>query len=34
MSYPEILAEIKLMIEEQLPYQTAAFKSRAKKISP
>ncbi|MEO6732682.1 MAG: hypothetical protein ABIN01_15785 [Ferruginibacter sp.] len=28
--YPEILPEIKLMIEEQLPHQTAAFKSRAK----
>jgi hypothetical protein len=28
--YPEIVAEIKLIIEEQLPYQTAAFKSRAK----
>jgi hypothetical protein len=30
--YPEILSEIKLLIEQQLPYQTAAFKSRAKKI--
>ena len=28
--YPEILPEIKLLIEEQLPNQTAAFKSRAK----
>jgi hypothetical protein len=28
--YPEILPEIKLIIEEQLPHQTAAFKSRAK----
>ena len=28
--YPEILPEIKLLIEEQLPHQTAAFKSRAK----
>jgi hypothetical protein len=28
--YPEILPEIKLLIEEQLPRQTAAFKSRAK----
>ncbi len=32
--YPEILPEIKLIIEEQLPYQTAAFKSRAKKLRP
>ena len=31
-SYPEILPEIKLLIEEQLPQQTAAFKSRAKKL--
>ena len=30
--YPEILPEIKLLIEEQLPHQTAAFKSRAKKM--
>lgn len=30
--YPEILPEIKLLIEEQLPHQTAAFKSRAKKL--
>ena len=28
--YPEIIPEIKLLIEEQLPHQTAAFKSRAK----
>lgn len=28
--YPEILPEIKLVIEEQMPQQTAAFKSRAK----
>lgn len=28
--YPEIIPEIKLMIEEQLPQQSAAFKSRAK----
>ena len=28
--YPEIIGEIKLLIEEQLPYQSAAFKSRAK----
>ncbi|UEG49184.1 hypothetical protein LK994_11130 [Ferruginibacter lapsinanis] len=30
--YPEILPEIKLMVEEQLPHQTAAFKSAAKKV--
>lgn len=30
--YPEILPEIKLLIEEQLPNQTAAFKSRARRI--
>ena len=29
---PEILPEIKLLIEEQLPAQTAAFKSRAKQL--
>lgn len=28
--YPEIIPEVKLLIEEQLPHQTAAFKSRAK----
>ncbi len=28
--YPEILPEVKLLIEDQLPHQTAAFKSRAK----
>lgn len=28
--YPEILPEIKLIIEEQMPHQTAAFKVRAK----
>ncbi len=28
--YPEILPEIKLLIEEQMPHQTAAFKARAK----
>jgi hypothetical protein len=28
--YPEILPEIKLLVQEQLPHQTAAFKSRAK----
>jgi hypothetical protein len=30
--YPEIIPEIKLLIEEQIPHQTAAFKSRAKKF--
>ncbi|MFT3681072.1 MAG: hypothetical protein QM791_12410 [Ferruginibacter sp.] len=30
--YPEIVPEIKLLIEDQLPNQTAAFKSRAKKV--
>ena len=28
--YPEIIPEIKLIIQEQLPHQSAAFKSRAK----
>ena len=28
--YPKIIPEIKLLIEDQLPHQTAAFKSRAK----
>lgn len=28
--YPEIIPEIKLLIQEQLPHQTAAFKVRAK----
>jgi hypothetical protein len=28
--YPEIVPEIKLIIEEQLPHQSAAFQSRAK----
>ncbi len=28
--YPEIISEVKLLIEEQLPHQTAAFKQRAK----
>ena len=28
--YPEIIPEIKLLIQDQLPHQTAAFKSRAK----
>lgn len=30
--YPEIIPEIKLLIEEQLTHQSAAFKSRAKQI--
>ena len=30
--YPEILLEIRLLIEEQLPHQTAAFKSKAKQL--
>src|SRR5690606_35252776 len=30
--YPEIIPEIKLLIEDQLPHQTAAFASRAKKV--
>ncbi|MBX3253517.1 MAG: hypothetical protein KF862_05195 [Chitinophagaceae bacterium] len=30
--HPDIIPEIKLLIEQQMPYQTAAFKSRAKKI--
>jgi hypothetical protein len=30
--YPEIMPEIKLLIEDQFPHQTAAFKSRAKKL--
>ncbi|MES2848296.1 MAG: hypothetical protein V4685_04535 [Bacteroidota bacterium] len=28
--YPEIIPEVKLLIEDQLPHQTAAFKVRAK----
>ncbi len=30
--YPEIIPEIKLLIEDQIPHQTAAFKRRAKKV--
>jgi hypothetical protein len=30
--YPEIISEIKLLIEDQLPYQTTGFKGRAKKL--
>jgi len=31
-SYPEIVPELKLIIEERWPYETPAFHSRAKKI--
>ena len=30
--YPEIIPEIKLLIDEQITHQSAAFKSRAKKF--
>ena len=30
--YPEIKTELKLIIEDQLPHQSAGFKSRAKKV--
>jgi|SRR5437868_6041962 len=30
--YPEITAEVKLLIEEQLPHQTIGYRSRAKKL--
>jgi hypothetical protein len=30
--YPEILPEVRLLIEEQWLYQTAAFRSRSKKL--
>ena len=30
--YPEIIPEVKLLIEDQMPYQTAAFKTRSKKF--
>lgn len=30
--YPAIKTELKLLIEDQLPHQTAGFKSRAKKV--
>jgi hypothetical protein len=30
--YPDIKSELKLIIEDQLPHQSAGFKSRAKKI--
>lgn len=32
--YPEIKSELKLIIEDSLEHETAAFKSRAKKILP
>lgn len=32
MKYPDIKTELKLVIEDQLPQQTAGFKSRAKKV--
>lgn len=31
-TYPEIKPELRLLIEDQIPYQTAGFKSRANKI--
>lgn len=33
-NYPEIKPELKLIINDRLDYETAAFKSRAKKILP
>lgn len=30
--YPEIIPEIKILIDEQLPHQTVAFRSRAQKL--
>ena len=30
--YPEIIPEIKLLIQDQIPHQTAAFKGRSKKL--
>lgn len=32
--YPEVKSELKLIIEDSLEHETAAFKSRAKKILP
>lgn len=32
MKYPDIRQELKLIIEDQLPHQTAGFKSRAKRV--
>ena len=31
-SYPEIIPEIKLLVEQRYPHETAAFKSRARKF--
>ena len=31
-SYPEIIPELKLLIEDQLPHKNAGFKSRAKRV--
>lgn len=31
-NYPEIIPELKILIDEQLPHQTIAFKARAKKL--
>lgn len=31
-TYPEIIPELKLLIEDRLPHETAAFASRAKKL--
>ncbi|MDQ2720972.1 MAG: hypothetical protein M3Z26_14595 [Bacteroidota bacterium] len=30
--YPEIIPELKILIEDQIPYQTAAFRGRAKNL--
>ena len=30
--YPEIIPEIKVLIDEQLPHQSAGFKSRSQKL--
>ncbi len=30
--YPEIIPELSILIEEQMPHQTAAFKSRGRKV--
>lgn len=34
MKYPELKSELKLILEEQLPYSSAGFQSRARKIIP
>lgn len=31
-NYPEIIPELRVLIEDQFPHQTAAFRSRAKKL--